>query len=36
MRPKSIDLVARLPLTGLGKIDKKALRSSYATLSVRG
>lgn len=34
--PKSIDLVARLPLTGLGKIDKKALRSSYATLSVRG
>jgi fatty-acyl-CoA synthase len=27
--PKSIDFVSSLPLTPLGKIDKKALRQSY-------
>jgi fatty-acyl-CoA synthase len=27
--PKSIDVVDRLPLTSVGKIDKKALRATY-------
>lgn len=29
MTPKSVDFVDQLPLTGLGKIDKKALRARY-------
>ena len=31
MAPKSVDFVAELPQTGLGKIDKKALRARYWT-----
>ena len=27
--PKSIDFVDELPVTGLGKLDKKALRARY-------
>ncbi|MBB4365251.1 fatty-acyl-CoA synthase [Bradyrhizobium sp. CIR18] len=37
--PKSVDIVEALPLTGLGKIDKKALRAPYwegATRQVNG
>lgn len=29
MAPKAIDFVSSLPLTGLGKIDKKAIRARY-------
>jgi fatty-acyl-CoA synthase len=34
--PKSVDFVASLPLTGLGKPDKKALRAKYWGGSTRG
>jgi fatty-acyl-CoA synthase len=27
--PKSIDFIAAIPVTGLGKIDRKALRAPY-------
>jgi len=27
--PKSIEFVAELPVTGLGKLDKKAIRARY-------
>lgn len=36
MAPKSVDFVAELPQTGLGKIDKKALRARYWSGSTRG
>jgi fatty-acyl-CoA synthase len=35
MAPKSVDFVAELPQTGLGKVDKKALRSRYWTDTTR-
>jgi len=31
MTPKSLEFVASLPLTGVGKVDKKALRAPYWT-----
>jgi fatty-acyl-CoA synthase len=31
MAPKSVDFVTELPQTGLGKVDKKALRARYWT-----
>jgi len=34
--PKSVDFVASLPLTGLGKPDKKALRAAYWGGAARG
>ena len=27
--PKAIDFVAALPMTGLGKLDKKAIRAGF-------
>jgi len=35
MAPKSVDFVAELPQTGLGKIDKKVLRARYWSDSAR-
>ncbi|NYH99704.1 non-ribosomal peptide synthetase component E (peptide arylation enzyme) [Cupriavidus plantarum] len=29
MAPKTVEFAASLPLTALGKIDKKALRAGY-------
>jgi len=29
MAPKSVDFVDQIPLTNLGKIDKKTIRASY-------
>jgi fatty-acyl-CoA synthase len=34
--PKSIDFVAEIPVTGLGKIDRKALRAPYWGGQARG
>lgn len=34
--PKSIDIVAEMPLTGLGKVDRKALREPYWRGRTRG
>ncbi|MCW2241705.1 AMP-binding protein [Azospirillum canadense] len=34
--PKSIDIVADMPLTGLGKVDRKALREPYWRDRARG
>jgi fatty-acyl-CoA synthase len=34
--PKSVDIVARLPLTSVGKIDKKALRAGFWASKTRG
>ena len=34
--PKSIDFVADIPVTGLGKIDRKALRAPYWDGRMRG
>lgn len=34
--PKSIDIVADMPLTGLGKVDRKALREPYWRGRTRG
>ncbi|MBP2229432.1 fatty-acyl-CoA synthase [Azospirillum agricola] len=34
--PKSIDIVAEMPLTGLGKVDRKALREPYWRDRTRG
>ena len=36
MAPKSVDFVTELPQTGLGKIDKKALRARYWSDTTRG
>ena len=34
--PKTVDFVADIPVTGLGKIDRKALRAPYWEGRVRG
>ena len=34
--PKSIDFVETIPVTGLGKIDRKALRTPYWEGRTRG
>jgi fatty-acyl-CoA synthase len=34
--PKSIDFVSEIPVTGLGKIDRKALRAPYWEGRTRG
>lgn len=34
--PKSVDIVTRLPLTSVGKIDKKALRAGFWSGKTRG
>jgi fatty-acyl-CoA synthase len=34
--PKSIDFIDAIPVTGLGKIDRKALRAPYWTGQRRG
>jgi fatty-acyl-CoA synthase len=35
LAPKSIDVVDHLPVTGVGKVDKKALRAAYWAASER-